>query len=144
MVVARDTSQQRSATVARGDDRSASWRERALNTEALAKSLRLTVKERDARISDLLGQLYDPTGHHLADELRLRELTGTLSRQLRSAEVEISKLQRSLDASRATVKREQERNVTQLFPQVAKQPPATSVPHGSHVGSAGGEQIEDD
>ena len=100
------------------DDRAASWRERALNAEALAKSLRLTVRERDARISDLVGQLFDPAGYHLADELtRFRELTATLGRKLSAAEAEIGKLQRSLDASRANVKRERERNVTQLFPE---------------------------
>ena len=45
----------------------ASWRERALNAEALANTLRAAVKELDARISDLTGQLYDPDGNHLAD-----------------------------------------------------------------------------
>jgi hypothetical protein len=39
----------------------ASWRERATAAEALAKQLRDVIKERDARISDLTGQLYEPS-----------------------------------------------------------------------------------
>ena len=94
----------------------ASWRERALNAEALAKTLRATVKERDARIADLTGQLYDPDGNHLADEnAELRKLVLTLNMNLRNAQLENDKLRRSLDGARANVKRERERNVTQLF-----------------------------
>ena len=91
----------------------ASWRERALNAEALAKSLRTAVKELDARISDLTGQLYDPDGNHLAEHnAELRKLVLTLNQNLHNAEIEIAKLRRSLDAARANVKRERERNVT--------------------------------
>ena len=93
-----------------------SWRERGLNAKALAKSLRATIRERDARISDLTGQLYDPDGNHLAERnTELRSLIRTLNQNLRNAEAENSKLRRSLDAARANVKRERERNVTQLF-----------------------------
>jgi hypothetical protein len=46
------------------EDNTASWRERAHNAEALAQSLRSIVKDRDARITDLIGQLYDPEGTH--------------------------------------------------------------------------------
>ncbi|MCH9701544.1 MAG: hypothetical protein K0U76_09160, partial [Actinomycetia bacterium] len=95
---------------------SASWRERALDAEALAKSLRTTVKQREARINDLTGQLYDPEGNHLADEnARLRDQLTTLHRNLSRALTENNTLKRSLDASRTNVKRERERNVTQLF-----------------------------
>jgi chromosome segregation ATPase len=100
----------------RVDDETTSWRERALNAEALAKSLRATITERDARISDLTGQLYDPDGNYLAERnAELRELNRTLNQNLSKAETDIATLQRSLDAARANVKRERERNVTQLF-----------------------------
>jgi chromosome segregation ATPase len=99
------------------DENTSSWRERALNAEALAKTLRAAVKDRDARITDLTGQLYDPDGTHLADEnARLRDLITTLNANLQRAQLEINNLRRSLDAARANVKRERERNVAQLFP----------------------------
>jgi protein-disulfide isomerase-like protein with CxxC motif len=98
------------------DENTSSWRERALNAEALAKTLRATVKDRDARITDLTGQLYDPDGTHLADEnARLRDLITTLNANLQRAQLEINNLRRSLDAARANVKRERERNVMHLF-----------------------------
>jgi hypothetical protein len=98
------------------DADAASWRERALNAEALAKSLRSTITEREARISDLTGQLYDPEGSHLAEKnAELRKLVLTLNQNLRTTEVENNKLRRSLDGARATVKRERERNVTVLL-----------------------------
>jgi hypothetical protein len=104
------------------DQDTASWRERALNAEALAKTLRAAVKERDARIADLTGQLYDPDGTHLADEnARLRDLILTLNRNLQQAHLESSRLRRSLDGARANVKRERERNVTQLFAEQRQQ-----------------------
>lgn len=95
-----------------------SWRERALNAEALAKALRSTVKDRDGRIADLTGQLYDPDGTHLADEnARLRDLVRSLNKTLQQTQLESGRLRRSLDGARANVKRERERNVTQLFSQ---------------------------
>ena len=98
------------------DKASASWRERALDAEALAKALRTTVKQREARINDLSGQLYDPDGNHLAEEnTRLRELVSTLNHNLQRAHSENNTLRRSLDAARANVKQERDRNVTQLF-----------------------------
>jgi hypothetical protein len=98
------------------DENTSSWRERALNAEALAKTLRAAVKDRDARITDLTGQLYDPDGTHLADEnARLRDLITTLNANLQRAQLEINNLRRSLDAARANVKRERERNVAQLL-----------------------------
>ena len=98
------------------DKDTASWRERALNAEALAKTLRVAVKERDARLADLTGQLYDPDGTHLADEnARLRDLILTLNQNLHQAQLENGRLRRSLEGARANVKRERERNVTQLF-----------------------------
>lgn len=99
------------------EDHTASWRERALNAEALAASLRATVRERDARLADLTGQLYDPEGTHVVDENdRLRALVLDLNSNLRTSQQENSKLRRSLDGSRANVKRERERNVAELFP----------------------------
>ena len=49
------------------DQQNASWRERATNAEALVKTLRAAIRDRDGRISDLTGQLYDPNGNHLAE-----------------------------------------------------------------------------
>jgi hypothetical protein len=96
----------------------ASWRERAVNAEAVAKALRDAVKERDARITALAGQLYDADGIHLVDEnARLRDLVATMNANLQRAQMENANLRRSLDAARANVKRERERNVTQLFTQ---------------------------
>ena len=100
----------------RMDGQTPSWRERALNAEAVAKALRDAVRERDARITALAGQFYDADGLHLVDEnVRLRNLIATMNANLQRAQRENANLQRSLDAARANVKRERERNVTQLF-----------------------------
>lgn len=109
VLAARDAS--RATTTTRAEDKmdqaNASWRERALNAEAIAKTLRAAVKDRDERIADLTGQLYDPDGTHLADEnARLRGLILTLNKNLQQAQLESSRLRRSLDGARANVKRE--------------------------------------
>lgn len=118
VLAARDESQ--ATAITRADQKieqaSASWRERALDAEALAKSLRAEVKRREARINDLTGQLFDPQGNHLAEETaRLRDVVNSQSVNLHQAQNEIAMLRRSLDAARANVKRERERNVTHLF-----------------------------
>ncbi|MDI9979825.1 hypothetical protein [Rhodococcus sp. IEGM 1307] len=95
------------------DAEASSWRDRALNAETLAKTLRATIKQRDERIADLTGQLYDPDGNFLADQnAELRQLVQTLNRNLSRVEAENAQLRRSLDGARANVKRERERNVT--------------------------------
>jgi hypothetical protein len=123
VLAARDASQITATTRAEKnvDKQTASWRERALNAEALSKKLRMDIKDRDARIADLTGQLYDPDGTHLADEnARLRDLLVTLNKNLHEAQLERHTLRRSLDGARANVKRERERNVTILFPDHVK------------------------
>jgi hypothetical protein len=120
VLAARDASQVAAVNSAEalmtGD--TSSWRERALNAEAVAKALRDAVRERDARITALAGQLYDADGIHLVDEnARLRDLVATMSANLQRTQMENATLQRSLDAARANVKRERERNVAQLFTQ---------------------------
>jgi hypothetical protein len=115
VLAARDASQREVMTTAERDidAKTASWRERTMNAESLAKELRAFVKERDARIAELTGQLYDPEGSHLADQnAELRKLVQTLNHSLLGAETENRELRRSLDASRANVRRERERNVT--------------------------------
>lgn len=98
------------------DGRTSSWRERAVNAEAHAKKLKADLAERDSRIADLIGQLYDPEGVHLVDEnARLRGLLAVANQNLTDAHLEVQKLTRSLDGARANVKRERQRNVTQLF-----------------------------
>ncbi len=100
----------------RVDGRTSSWRERAINAEGLAKKLKADLAERDSRIADLIGQLYDPDGVHLVDEnARLRGLLAVANQNLKDAHIEVQKLTRSLDGARANVKRERQRNVTQLF-----------------------------
>ena len=95
------------------DAEASSWRDRALNAEAVAKTLRATIKQRDERIADLTGQLYDPDGNFLAEQnAELRQLVQTLNRNLSRVEAENAQLRRSLDGARANVKRERERNVT--------------------------------
>jgi predicted nucleic acid-binding Zn-ribbon protein len=120
VLTAREASQ--AATSARAeqalDTDTASWRERALNAESVISTLRAAVRERDARISDLTGQLYDPEGNHLIEEnAKLRRLLTTLNGTIAEANKENRALRRSLDGARANVKRERERNVTQLFSQ---------------------------
>jgi hypothetical protein len=70
VLTARDQSQaaQRSRSEQALDGEALSWRDRALNAEALAKTLRATVKQRDVQIADLTGQLYDPDGNYLAEQ----------------------------------------------------------------------------
>jgi hypothetical protein len=84
------------------DEQTASWRERALNAEALSKKLRADIRDRDARINDLTEQLYEPDGTHLADEnARLRDVLVTLNTNLHEAQLENHALRRSLDGARA-------------------------------------------
>ena len=46
----------------------------------------MTIRERDERISDLAGQLYDPDGNHLAEQnTELRKLVCTLNQNLQHA-----------------------------------------------------------
>lgn len=98
------------------DAKTSSWRERAVNAEAHAKKLKADLAERDSRIADLIGQLYDPEGVHLVDEnARLRGLLAVANQNLTNALLDVQKLTRSLDGARANVKRERQRNVTQLF-----------------------------
>jgi hypothetical protein len=79
-------------------------------------SLRSGIQRRDEQVSDLTGMLYDADGVHLVQEnTRLRELIRNLTRSLAESEKERTRLTRSLDGARANVKRERERNVTQLF-----------------------------
>jgi hypothetical protein len=87
---ARNASQNALVTTAyeepgQGQD-AASWRERALNAEALTKSLRASIRERDALIADLTGRLCDHEGTHLADEnTRLRDLLSSINTSLRES-----------------------------------------------------------
>jgi hypothetical protein len=124
VLLARDVSQKAIARHAEQqlDKDAASWRERAPNAEALAKALRLTIKDRDARIADLTGQLYDPDGTHLADEnARLRDLILNVNKNLQQTQLDSSRLRRSLDGARANVKRERERNVTLMLAPASEQ-----------------------
>ncbi|MBY8863975.1 hypothetical protein K7711_46455 [Nocardia sp. CA2R105] len=112
----RFPSYQRRARQQALDADAASWRERSLNAEALVTSLRAAIKDRDARISDVTGQLYNPEGnHHIDENAKLRTLPVTLNENLTKATGENRALRRSLDGARANVKRERERNVTQIF-----------------------------
>lgn len=120
VLTARDASQATGAARAEQtlDSDTASWRERALNAEAVVATLRAAVRDRDARISDLTGQLYDPDGNHLVEEnAELRTLLATLNKNIIQANSENRALRRSLDGARANVKRERERNVAQIFGQ---------------------------
>jgi hypothetical protein len=123
---ARNTSQIATTTRAEHgiDERHSSWRERAINAEAHSKNLKAGLAERDSRIADLIGQLYDPNGVHLIDEnARLRGLLAVANKNLKDAHIEVQTLTRSLEAARANVKRERQRNVTQLFAADHPNPP---------------------
>lgn len=114
VINARDTSQLNNARKAEEADASQviSWRTRAFNAESRVKQLRLQVSTHDARISDLTGQLFDPEGNHLADEnARLRDQLDILNRELTKLRSDYTISQRSLQAARSTVMREQERNL---------------------------------
>ena len=71
ILAARDAS--KAKAVARGDvevqKAIGSWRQRALNAENLALSLRSTITDREHQISDLTGQLYDPEGNRNSSAL---------------------------------------------------------------------------
>jgi hypothetical protein len=125
VLTARDQSQaaQRSRSEQSLDGEALSWRDRALNAEALAKTLRATVKQRDVQIADLTGQLYDPDGNYLAEQnAELRQLALTLNRNLSRIEAENARLRRSLEAARANIKRERERNVTLITSSERREP----------------------
>lgn len=119
VVNARDTSQHTAQAAADDDAAAASWRTRALNAEGHVKQLRKDVRDRDHRISDLLGQLFDPEGNHLAEEnTRLREQINTLNVQMTKMRNDYAMAQRSLQASRVSMRREQERNLAVVQPSV--------------------------
>lgn len=124
VLAARDTSQLATrARVAEQDHLAdtASWRERALNAEARVKDLRATVRQQDAHIGDLTGQLFDPEGNHLADEnAQLRSQIDALNQQVTNMRGELTVAQRSLQASRANVRHEQERNLSLIQPSVPR------------------------
>lgn len=112
---ARDTSQHSSRTRANEEDAAAAgaWRERALNAEGRVKELRAVIRQQDAQISDITGQLFDPEGNHLAEEnARMRAQIEVLNLQVTNTLSELSTARRSLQASRANVRREQERNLS--------------------------------
>lgn len=116
---ARDISQMSTRRRVEADEAAdtANWRERALNAEARVKAMRTRLRQQDAQISDLAGQLFDPEGNHLADEnVRLRGQIDVLNRQITEIRSEIAAAQRSLQASRAHVRREQERNLALIRP----------------------------
>jgi hypothetical protein len=119
VLTARDTSQLATRTRVAEQDLAETpfWRERALNAEARVKDLRVTLRRQDAHIGDLTGQLFDPDGNHLADEnSRLRGQIDILNQQVTTIRNELSTAQRSLQASRANVRREQERSLAIVRP----------------------------
>jgi outer membrane murein-binding lipoprotein Lpp len=63
------------------------------------------------------GQLFDPDGNHLADEnARLRAQIDRLNQQVTNIRSDLSAAQRFLQASRANVRREQERSLSVVLP----------------------------
>jgi len=118
---ARDVSKQAAPDAVDDEATASSWRTRALNAEARLKQLRSELRSRDQRISDLTGQLFDPEGNHLAEENgRLRQQIDSLNTQLTSTHHELTVTSRSLQASRASVRREQERNLVTVQPSLKK------------------------
>lgn len=119
VIEARDTSQHTAPAAVDDGVAATSWRTRALNAEGHVKQLRNDVRERDHRISDLIGQLFDPEGNHLAEEnTRLREQINALNVQMTKLRNDYAVAQRSLNASRASMRREQERNLAVVQPSV--------------------------
>ena len=60
-------------------------------------------------------------------------MIATMNANLQRAQLENVNLQRSLDAARANIKRERERNVAQLFPEALSG--GTMIPSTKHGGS---------
>ena len=89
VLAARDASQVAATTRAEQnvDERNCLMAERALNAEAHIKEASgRTSKNEMIRIADLIGQLYDPDGTHLADEnARLRDLLAITNQNLQEA-----------------------------------------------------------
>jgi hypothetical protein len=99
LLAARDASQNGSVTPAAQNNNKdiALWRERAIIAEALAKNLQAAVKDRDAKVRGLIGQLYDPEGRHRGEEnAKLRELVISVDKCLHEAMIENNQLRRSL------------------------------------------------
>ncbi|MDP9074491.1 MAG: DUF6262 family protein [Actinomycetota bacterium] len=114
-----------SRTQANGDGRmetvtaqqEASWRERALNAEDQARTLRQEVTRQRRLVGDLLGQLREPDGTWIEnDRDRLRKENDTLLSERNKLVRERDDLQRRLDGARANISRLNERRVTELFP----------------------------
>lgn len=94
----------------------ASDRERAANAEDALRRTRQQVKQANARIADLLGQLREPDGTWLVqDRDRLRERNEALLTEREALRRETELLRRQLDAARANVSRLSSRAVTQLY-----------------------------
>jgi hypothetical protein len=95
------------------------------------------IRDRDARITDLTGQLYEPDGTHLADEnARPRDLLVTFNKNLQEAQLESKTLRRSLDGARANVKRERERERERHDPLPRPRWPTMTIdaPEGAQCG----------
>jgi hypothetical protein len=112
-------------TQAHGDSRmetvtaqqEASWRERALNAEDQARTLRQEVTRQRHLVGELLGQLREPDGTWIEhDRDRLRKDNEVLLSERNQLLRERNDLQRRLDGARANISRLNERRVTELFP----------------------------
>lgn len=95
----------------------APWRERALNAEDQAPTLRQKVARQRRLVGDLLSQLREPDGTWIAkDGDRLRIENDMLLSERNQLLRERNDLQRRLDGARANISRLNERRVTELFP----------------------------
>ena len=95
----------------------ASWRERALNAEEHARSLKHALARQRQLVADLLGQLRDPDGTWLEhDRNRLREENQRLLHERNQLIAAHHDLRRRLDGARANVAQLNSARVTQLFP----------------------------
>jgi len=112
-----------------GDDaQEASWRERALNTEAALKAAHAEIRAQRDRIATLMGQARDAESEWTPQAIgQITTENTTLKQRVRQLTQDNRALQERLQAARSNV-RFADRRIAQLEAQLLDHPPGTAAP----------------
>jgi len=111
---------------AAGDAQEASWRERALNTEAALKAAHAEIRAQRDRIATLMGQARDAESEWTPQAIgQITTENTTLKQRVRQLTQDNRALQERLQAARSNV-RFADRRIAQLEAQLLDHPPGTA------------------
>ena len=111
---------------AAGDAQEASWRERALNTEAALKAAHAEIRVQRDRIATLMGQARDAESEWTPQAIgQITTENTTLKQRVRQLTQDNRALQERLQAARSNV-RFADRRIAQLEGQLLDHPPGTA------------------